>query len=132
MPDQKDRKISLPKGGMMGDVVMRIKLILRLMADRRVSIFIKALPVMTLLYLVFPDLVPTPIDDVAVIWLGTSLFVELCPPEVVQEHLNALRQVVSGEWRDVTEGEFYNRGDQKEADETQKIIDAESWDKPDH
>ena len=43
------------------------------------------------MYLVLPDIVPGPIDDAAVIWLATYLFVELCPPDVVQEHLDALK-----------------------------------------
>jgi hypothetical protein len=37
-----------------------------------------------------PDIAPGPIDDAAIIWLATYLFVELCPPDVVQEHLEAL------------------------------------------
>jgi hypothetical protein len=40
---------------------------------------------------VLPDIAPGPIDDAAVIWLATYLFVELCPPDVVQEHLDALK-----------------------------------------
>jgi uncharacterized membrane protein YkvA (DUF1232 family) len=55
------------------------------------------------------DLIPAAVvpiigalDDAAVIWLGTTLFVSLCPDEVVQEHTNALQQVVNGIWRDVS------------------------------
>jgi uncharacterized membrane protein YkvA (DUF1232 family) len=69
---------------------MRLKLILRLLADNRVNPMLKLLPIGSIVYLVVPDLVPGPIDDAAVIWLATYLFVELCPPEVVQEHLEAL------------------------------------------
>jgi hypothetical protein len=32
-----------------------------------------------------------PLDDAAIIWLATYLFVELCPPEVVDEHTRALQ-----------------------------------------
>ena len=48
-----------------------------------------------------------------VIWLGSYLFVELCPPQIVQEHMTALKQVVPGEWRDaqtdddVIDGEYW-------------------------
>ena len=38
-----------------------------------------------------PDIAPGPIDDAALIWLATYLFVELCPPGVVQEHLETLK-----------------------------------------
>jgi hypothetical protein len=30
------------------------------------------------------------------------MFVELCPPDVVQEHKEALRSVVAGTWKDPT------------------------------
>ena len=52
---------------------------------------LKMLPIGSLAYLVIPDIAIGPIDDAAVIWLATYLFVELCPPAVVQEHLEALK-----------------------------------------
>jgi len=79
---------------------MRVKLILRLMGDRRVSPILKVLPAASVVYLVFPDIVPLFLDDAAVIWLGTSLFVELCPPAVVKEHMDDLRRVVPLQWHD--------------------------------
>ena len=113
MADEKDRKIIPSQGGVFNDLALRIKLILRLMQDRRVSPLLKLLPIGSLLYFLIPDLVLGPVDDVAVIWLGSYLFVELCPPDVVQEHVNALTAPITGEWRDkigpedeVIEGEF--------------------------
>ena len=72
----------------------RARLIIRLMGDKRVSPFLKLLPLGTLVYLVVPtDLIPiVPLDDAAVIWLGTYLFVELCPPDVVAEHTQLIDQ----------------------------------------
>ncbi|NJN43363.1 MAG: hypothetical protein HC806_00550 [Anaerolineae bacterium] len=35
-----------------------------------------------------------------VIWLGTTLFVELCPPEVVKEHQDVINSTISTTWRD--------------------------------
>ncbi len=91
MADQSNRKIVLPRNrGFFHDLTLRIKLILRLMGDGRVNPLLKLLPVGSLVYLVLPDIAPGPIDDAAVIWLATYLFVELCPPTVVQEHLEAL------------------------------------------
>jgi hypothetical protein len=97
MSENKERKIALPPGNVFNDILLRIKLVWRLMGDSRVSPLLKALPVGTILYLVFPDLAPGPIDDAAVIWLGAYLFVELCPPWVVQEHMEALHLVAPGE-----------------------------------
>jgi len=101
MSDQRKRSITPSSGGgVFGDLAGRIKLILRLMADARVSPWLKILPVGSLLYLVVPDLAPGPLDDAAIIWLGAYLFVELCPPDVVQEHMKSIAGVVPGEWRD--------------------------------
>ena len=115
MTENDDRKVVPSTGGVFNDLANRIKLIMRLMGDPRVHPLVKLLPIGTLLYLLFPDIVPGPIDDVAVIWLGSYLFVELCPPEVVQEHMDALTQVVPGEWHDVPDQE--------------DVVDAEYWDK---
>lgn len=87
-----------PQGGMLRDFVARLKLIARLMGDRRVNAFLKLLPLASLAYLVFPfDLAPgvaLPIigalDDAAILWIGTTLFVELSPPKVVKEHIAEL------------------------------------------
>ena len=92
MSDKSNRKIMLPQsGGFFQELTLRIKLILKLLGDGRVSPLLKILPIGSLIYLVVPDIVPGPIDDAAVIWLATYLFVELCPPDVVQEHLEALK-----------------------------------------
>lgn len=92
MADKTDRKLMLPqKSGFFQDLTLRIKLILRLVGDGRVNPLLKLLPIGSLVYLIVPDIAPGPIDDAAVIWLATYLFVELCPPDVVQEHLEALK-----------------------------------------
>jgi hypothetical protein len=51
---------------------------------------LKLLPIGSLIYLIVPLDVPGSIDDALVIWLASYFFIELCPPEVVQEHLEAL------------------------------------------
>ena len=87
-----------PKAGMFRDLIMRLKLIGRLMADGRVNLFLKVLPLASLAYLIWPlDLAPGitlpiigAVDDVAIVWLGSYLFIELCPPEVVNEHIEQL------------------------------------------
>jgi hypothetical protein len=92
MSDKPNRKITLPQnGGFFHDLTMRIKLIMRLVGDGRVNPLLKLLPIGSLIYLVVPDIAPGPIDDAALIWLATYLFVELCPPMVVQEHMEALK-----------------------------------------
>ena len=92
MSDKPNRKIILPQnGGFFQDLTLRLKLIMRLLGDGRVNPLLKLLPIGSLVYLIVPDIAPGPIDDAAVIWLATYLFVELCPPNVVQEHLDGLK-----------------------------------------
>jgi len=98
MTERKSGKVVVPQGGMMSDVVKRLKLIARLMGDSRVNLFLKALPLASVAYLIFPfDLAPGVVfpiigalDDAAILWLGSNLFVELCPDDVVKEHMQAI------------------------------------------
>jgi hypothetical protein len=114
MVEKKPDEITPYKRGVFSDLVNRIKLIVRLMGDPRVSPLVKIIPVGSLIYLLFPDIAPGPVDDAAIIWFGTYLFVELCPPEVVEEHMAAIRRTIPGDWQgsqitpeeDIVEGEF--------------------------
>ncbi|SRR6266498_3598342 len=97
MSDKKSRRIVVPpQGGMLRDLVSRMKLILRLMGDKRVSPWVKLIPVGALAYLISPiDIIMgipgiDALDDAAVLWFGSTLFVELCPQDVVQEHMHDL------------------------------------------
>lgn len=87
--------------GLFNQVGQRVKLIVRLLKDPRVSPLLKLLPLGSLVYLLVPDLAPGPLDDAAIIWIGAYLFVELCPPHIVQEHMDELEAVIDGEWRDL-------------------------------
>ena len=99
MADKKDRNLMVtPQSGMIHNLVIQAKLILRLIGDRRVSIWAKLIPIGALIYLVSPvDLMPGvafpvigALDDAAIVGLGSYIFLEFCPPAVVQEHLKAL------------------------------------------
>ncbi len=103
MADRQRKIVPSQGGGVLYELGVRLKLILRLMGDRRVNPLLKLLPIGTLLYLLIPDLVIGPIDDAVVIWLGSILFVELCPPEVVKEHTDSLHSVVDAEWHEADE-----------------------------
>ena len=74
-----------------------LKLFSRLVRDPRVALRSKLVPLGVLGYLILPvDLLPDvflvlgQIDDLVVILLGLKLFIRLCPPEVVQEHVKAV------------------------------------------
>ncbi len=99
MTEEKERSIKPPqeaKESFFGELYINLKLILRLLKDRRVPFWLKLLPIGALIYLLVPfDLFPiVPIDDAMIIWLGGYLFIELCPLDVVSEHLADLRQPI--------------------------------------
>jgi len=106
-------KMIVPQGGMLRDFVTRLKLIGRLMGDSRVNFFLKLIPIAALAYLISPvDLVPgvaLPVigvlDDAAVLWIGSTLFVELCPPNIVKEHSNQLASNVDDDSGEVVDAE---------------------------
>ena len=75
-----------PKG-----LSLTARLVLRLISDKRVNFLLKLLPLGTLVYLIMPDPVPFIIDDAVIIGLGTYVFIELCPAEIVEEHKARLR-----------------------------------------
>lgn len=119
MADQKKQMIPQTQGGFFRGLTDQIKLIFRLMADRRVNPLLKLLPVGALLYWLIPDIAPGPVDDAFLIWLGSYLFVELCPPEIVQEHLDKIRSESS---------RISSQADHSESNpEEDEIIDAEYW-----
>jgi len=102
----------------LGSLYTNLRLIVRLLKDRRVNFFLKILPIGALIYLLVPtDFLPVnPVDDAVVVWLGGYLFIELCPDEVVAEHRKALGQdfeeddnlsntsseVIDGEYKDLS------------------------------
>lgn len=117
MANKKSGDIILsPGGGVFRDLALRLKLIVRLMADRRINPLLKLLPVASLVYLFFPfdliSIIPgvSALDDLAIVSLGAYLFVEFCPPDVVQEHMHHLTSnmdiVETGD--DVIDGETVN------------------------
>ena len=71
-----------------------VRLYWRLFKDARVSLWPKALLVLSLLYVVspvdfIPDLLPLigEVDDLMIVGFAGWLFIQLCPHEVVREHV---------------------------------------------
>ena len=112
MSDQKPRQMIPSGGGFFQGLALRIKLVFRLLSDQRVSPLLKLLPLGSLIYLIVPEPIVGPIDDATVIGLGLVLFVELCPPDIVEEHMAELTNVIPGEWKDLDD----NEGDIVDAD----------------
>jgi uncharacterized membrane protein YkvA (DUF1232 family) len=74
-----------------------LRVFVALMKDRRVPVMTKMVPVLALLLLLSPpalelDLIPFlgEIDTLVLGYLALRLFVWLCPPEVVREHVSRI------------------------------------------
>jgi uncharacterized membrane protein YkvA (DUF1232 family) len=85
------RGIIPSQGGVLKEFTLRIKLIFRLIGDRRVNPLVKLIPLAGLIYWISPiDLISgipglSAVDDVAILWFTQYMFIELCPPQVVSE-----------------------------------------------
>lgn len=108
-------------GDLFSFLALRIKLIGRLMMDRRVSFYLKLIPVLAIGYLFIPEEFFGPLDDLTVLVIGMMLFVELCPSKVVKEHKRQLQNQAAAEREpihkrdeNVIEGEFYEVGPGKD------------------
>ena len=93
MTPNENRSLNQAKEGFFNELYLNLRLVIRLMKDSRVNFLLKFLPMVALLYWVIPfDFMPiNPLDDALVIWLGFTMFLELCPDAVVEEHRSALR-----------------------------------------
>ncbi|MCD6356651.1 MAG: hypothetical protein J7L66_05125 [Anaerolineaceae bacterium] len=95
-------------GGFISDVIMKVRLVIKLMQDDHIDMLLKAIPVFCLIYLVVPfDLIIGPVDDAVVLYLGMDLFINLCPQDIVNKYLLELggtRKESSSE--DVIDAEF--------------------------
>ncbi len=74
-----------------------VRLYWRLLCDARVSIWPKALFVLSFLYVlspvdIIPDVIPFfgEVDDLVVLIVVCRLFMYMCPREVVQEHVHRI------------------------------------------
>ncbi|MEM7345532.1 MAG: DUF1232 domain-containing protein [Chloroflexota bacterium] len=99
-------------------LINQLRLVWLLMQDNRVSNWVKAVLPASILYLVSPvDFIPDVIlgagqlDDLGVILLGLTLFVKLCPPDIVQFYRDQI--------------EFGETDDREAIDTSYRVIDEE-------
>jgi len=94
---------------LLSEVIREARLAWSLLTDGRISPWVKMIPLAALLYILSPiDLLPDPIlglgelDDLAALILGVKLFMEICPREIVREHLERMTSM-AGSYRVVEE-----------------------------
>ena len=103
-----------PEGaGFFKDILLKFRLMLHLIGDKRVDMLLKLIPIGTLIYLVMPlDFLFGPIDDAVVIYAGMELFIQLCPQEVVSEYMLVLKGSSSSDKsaeQNVIDADFKNK-----------------------
>lgn len=76
----------------LNELIEKIQLAWHLLRDDRVSLTVKAIPLMGLLYAIWPlDLLPDlfpalgQLDDIAVLLLALNWFIRACPSDVVED-----------------------------------------------
>lgn len=106
MSEKKSLRDPRETAGLLSETLKQGKLIWRLLTDRRVPVWPKLVIPATIAYILSPiDLLSDPIlglgqlDDIAVLLIGSKLFVELCPKDIVQHHLDDLSSVISASYR---------------------------------
>jgi uncharacterized membrane protein YkvA (DUF1232 family) len=99
--------------GPLRSLIDHLRLAWRLMRDQRVPIYLKALPILAVAYLIWPidivaDILPVlgQLDDLAALVVGLEAFIALCPADVVARIRAELRgeiphekDTIDGEWR---------------------------------
>lgn len=110
-------------GNILKNVLKQVKLFWLLIIDRRVNFLLKILPFASVIYLLVPfDLAPGVVlpfigalDDAAVLWIGTTLFLSLCPEYIVNEHKRNLGLIFDGDFSAEPEGTVVVDGESRDA-----------------
>ncbi len=128
MADEKEKSKIASKlnSSFLGELVQQIKLVYYLVRDRDVPIYLKVLPFLGVLYVLFPidiitDFVPVlgQIDDLMILTIGAKVFIEMAPAPVVAKYMAQMR----GEGPAIVEGEA------SDVLKEVKLIEGESSDK---
>ncbi|MCA9962382.1 MAG: DUF1232 domain-containing protein [Chloroflexota bacterium] len=97
---ENEKAVALRKDpGFWREMWQQIRLVFRLIRDPEVPFYLKILPFVTVVYLLIPiDLLPDVLvglgqmDDLAVMLLGSKLFMEFVPPHIVARHMQEIRE----------------------------------------
>ena len=97
MGDEQKPVISQKNVGALVQILRTLRLVWRLLRDSRVPLFPKLIILAAAIYVISPvDLIPDLIlglgqlDDLGVAMLAIGVFIQLCPPAIVDEHRRAI------------------------------------------
>ena len=115
--------IEQPKVGFGRSLWQQARLAMRLMGDKDVPVWLKAMPVAAVAYVLFPlDFIPDVIpalgqmDDLGIFIVGMKMFVDLAPVTAVNKHLFAIRE---------EDGYGYLNDEMEYGDDGSFVIDGE-------
>lgn len=119
MAEQKPARVDPNKNlNFLTGIFKQFRLVWLLLQDNRISLWVKSIVPLSLLYLISPlDFIPDVVlglgqlDDFGVILLGMTLFVKLCPPDIVANYQNQL--------------EYGSEGDDETIDTTYRVMDED-------
>ncbi len=90
MAEEKSVSTTVKNASFISNIIKQFRLAWLLFQDRRVSLWVKSIIPVSLIYVISPiDLIPLipvagQLDDLGVIFLGLTTFIKLCPPHIVQ------------------------------------------------
>ena len=97
MSNERKPVISPQNVGALAQMLRTLRLVWRLLGDSRVPIFPKLIILAAAIYVISPvDLIPDLIlglgqlDDLGIAMLAIGVFIQLCPPALVDEHRRAI------------------------------------------
>ena len=100
MADKQEKSSTSQKlsSSFLGELMQQIKLVYYLIRDRDVPIYLKVLPFLGVLYVLFPidiitDVIPVlgQIDDLMILTIGAKVFIEMDSANVVATYMDQLR-----------------------------------------
>lgn len=94
--------------GFVSDIILKVRLTINLLKDKRISPWYKLIPALCLVYLIVPlDFLFGPVDDAVVLYMGMDWFISLCPADLVQEHTEQIKgKAEKNEPEQVIDAEF--------------------------
>ena len=90
-------------------MVKQLKLIINLLRDKRVHLLLKVIPLLALVYIIFPDFIAGPFDDAGVLLILWQIFLALVPDEIIDEYKldQEIQEKPAVEQDNIIEGEFW-------------------------
>ena len=118
----KKSSLSSNQLGFFGELWQQAKLTFQLFLDPKVPIYLKALPVAAIAYLLFPfdflpDVIPGfgQLDDITILLLGAKIFIELAPQDVVAQYLGRIQSL--NDVDNLKSGQAYEKEEKLEEDD---------------